>query len=95
MTIRTIIFIAIGATIVAASVNTLAGEKPTVNYVGNGRYTCSGNSTACAQIDQNNRVQGELELRRYENEQARAQAYIDHQRLKEDQERVARQRSNP
>jgi hypothetical protein len=95
MTIRTILVIAIGASIVAVSLDTLAGDKPVVNYVGNGRYTCSGNSTGCAQIDQNNREQGELELRRYEDKQARAQAYVDHQRQKEDQERAARQRSNP
>lgn len=94
MTIRTILVIAIGASIVAVSLDTLAGDKPAVNYVGNGRYTCSGNSTACALIDQNNRVQGELELRRYEDKQARAQAYVDRQRQKEDQERAARQRSN-
>ena len=33
-----------------------AKEKPEIVYVGSGRWACSGNSAACAQIDQNNRM---------------------------------------
>jgi hypothetical protein len=31
-------------------------DKPVVNYVGAGRYTCSGNSAQCAVIQQNNEL---------------------------------------
>ena len=91
MTIRTI---AIGAMVMMASAMSFAGEEARVTYVGNGRYACSGSSVRCAQIDQNNRMQSELESRRYEDGRARAQAKIDNQRQKEEQVRAVRQPAN-
>jgi len=38
------------------SVGALAGEKAEIHYSGLGRYTCTGDSFKCAQIDANNRA---------------------------------------
>lgn len=46
----------------------VAKDEPKVTYVGLGRYTCSGSSAVCAQIDQNNRA---LEAQRQAREEAR------------------------
>lgn len=43
-----------------------AKDKTTVNYVGQGRYSCSGDSYQCAQIDQQNRQHSQNESDRYE-----------------------------
>lgn len=61
--------------------------EPRVTYVGEGRYTCSGSAAKCAQIDQNNRQQQQLESIRNQQEQDRAQAYVDRERRKEDERR--------
>ena len=47
-----------------------AGEAK-VEYVGMGRYTCSGDAYKCAQIDRNNREQADRERWNYEREQER------------------------
>ena len=91
---KTIRTIAIGATVMMAPVMSFAGDEARVTYVGNGRYACSGSSVRCAQIDQSNRLQSEIESRRYEDGLARAQAKIDYQRQKEEQARAVRQPAN-
>ena len=47
-----------------------AGEAK-VEYVGLGRYTCSGDAYKCAQIDRNNREREERDRWNYEREQER------------------------
>ena len=64
----------------------LAGE-PKVTYVGDGRYTCSGNSAQCAQVEANNRqreMQREMDFQR---EQDRAQRYVDEGRRRDEERR--------
>lgn len=51
----------------------VAEEKPRITYVGDGRYACSGSTSACAQVDANNRQreqirQFEADRQRYETE---------------------------
>lgn len=43
-------------TLLALAASAFAKDKPDVTYVGGGRYTCSGKSAQCAQIDANNRA---------------------------------------
>lgn len=60
------------ALVLATAGSAHAGEKDkgNVTYVGGGRYTCTGNSAACAQVKQNNEA---LEAnRRAANEARRA-----------------------
>lgn len=56
---------------------------PEVTYVGLGRYACSGRSAECAQVDMNNRAVSEMQRRQYQEEQDRAQAYVDRSRREE------------
>lgn len=56
---------------------------PDVTYVGQGRYACSGRSAECAQVDANNRAVSEMQRRQYQEEQDRAQAYVDRSRREE------------
>ncbi len=42
--------------LLALATSAIAKEKPEIRYVGLGRYTCSGNSAECAQINANNRA---------------------------------------
>ncbi len=64
--------------------------EPKVTYVGDGRYTCSGNSPQCAQIDANNRQREAQRQTDYQREQDRAQAVVD--RVRSDDERQKQQR---
>lgn len=48
----------------------IAEDKPKITYAGEGRYTCSGNSAACAQIDANNRRISQDSADRYERKRA-------------------------
>lgn len=64
-----------------ASVGTSA--EPKINYVGQGRYTCSGSSAECAHISFNNAQVEEANWRRSQEEQDRAQRYVDETRRKE------------
>ena len=64
--------------------------EPKVTYVGDGRYTCSGNSPQCAQIDANNRQREAQRQADYQREQDRAQAVVD--RMRSDDERRKQQR---
>lgn len=56
-------------------------------YVGGGRWVCSGNSAACAQIDQNNRQAEQLRQYEYQREQDRAQAAVERERRLQEQDR--------
>lgn len=62
----------------------LAKDDARVTYVGDGRYTCSGNSATCAQIDANNRQRESQRQAEYQRDQDRAQAYVDRERRKDD-----------
>jgi hypothetical protein len=64
--------------------NALAAE-PKVTYVGDGRYTCSGNSPQCAQIDANNRQREAQRQADYQRDQDRAQNYVDNSRRREEE----------
>jgi signal transduction histidine kinase len=69
-----------------------AEEKAKVTYAGQGRYTCSGSSAECAQIDFNNRSVSQSQTMRYQQEQDRASAYVEREREKEEQRRIAQKR---
>lgn len=65
--------------------------EPKVTYVGDGRYTCSGNSPQCAQIDANNRQREAQRQADYQREQDRAQAVVDRMRSDDDRRKQQRQ----
>lgn len=67
-----------------------AKDEPQVTYVGDGRYTCSGSSVACAQIDANNRQRESQRQAEYQRDQDRAQAYVDRARRREEEQRPNR-----
>ena len=74
-----------GALLLVALVSAAqAKDEARVTYVGDGRYTCSGNSVACAQVDTNNRQRESQRQADYQREQDRAQSYVDRERHKED-----------
>lgn len=75
---------ALVAALLAAAFAAQAKEDPKVTYVGQGRYTCSGNSPACAQVDANNRNQQERSNYEYKRSQDAAQAVVDRERRKEE-----------
>ena len=60
-----------------------ATAEPKVTYVGLGRYSCSGTAAECAQINFNNSQVEEANRRRYQEDQDRAQRYVDEIRRKE------------
>jgi hypothetical protein len=64
-----------------------AEEKAKATYAGQGRYTCSGSSAECAQIDFNNRSVSQSQTMRYQQEQERATAYVEREREKEERRR--------
>ena len=70
-----------------------AEEKTKATYAGQGRYTCSGSSAGCAQIDYNNRRQSESQTQQYQQEQDRASAVVEREREKEERRRVDQKRS--
>ena len=61
----------------------IAKDKAEIRYAGQGRYTCSGDSYKCAQIDANNRAleaqqrakDDAREQREYERRQRDLEAY--------------------
>lgn len=79
-------------TLAVASIAPANAAEPKVTYVGGGRNLCSGNSVACAQIDANNRAQAERDSRQYQQEQDRAQAYVDRERRREEERRNEQRR---
>ncbi len=66
--------------------------EPKVTYVGLGRYSCSGTSAECAQINFNNSQVEETNRHRYQDEQDRAQRIVDETRRKEREHERDRQR---
>ena len=54
-----------------------AQADPRVTYVGDGRYTCSGNRVQCAQVDANNRQREALRILERQREDDRVKRYID------------------
>lgn len=64
-----------------ATGSTLA--EPKANYVGQGRYSCSGTAVECAQINSNNDRNAEWNRRRHQEEQDRAQRYVEENRRRE------------
>lgn len=66
-------------------INNAIAAEPKVTYVGDGRYTCSGNSAQCAQIDANNRQREAQRQADYQRDQDRAQNYVDNSRRREEE----------
>ncbi len=64
--------------LLALSTCAIAKDKPEVRYAGEGRYTCSGNSAECAQVNANNRALEDRDRQRWE--QRRQQEYEQRQR---------------
>lgn len=60
-----------------------ASAEPKVTYVGLGRYSCSGTAAECAQMNFNNSQVEEVNRRRNQEDQDRAQRYVDETRRKE------------
>jgi hypothetical protein len=60
-----------------------ASAEPKATYVGLGRYSCSGATAECAQINYNNAQVEEANRRRYQEDQDRAQHYVDENRRRE------------
>lgn len=56
---------------------------PEITYVGLGRYACSGKGAECVQVDMSNRAVSEMQRRQYQEEQSRAQEYVDRSRREE------------
>ena len=50
-----------------------ADKSVEIDFVGLGRYTCSGDKYKCAQIDANNRALEERDRQRWERERDREQ----------------------
>lgn len=69
-----------------------AVAAPTVTYVGLGRYSCSGLAAECAQINFNNSQLEEMNRRRNQEDQDRAQRYIEENRQRERERKAAEQR---
>jgi hypothetical protein len=67
-----------------------AKDKATINYVGQGRYTCSGDRHRCAQIDAQNRLNAQIDADRYERTRQRE---ID--RYERFRENYLRRENNP
>ncbi len=60
-----------------------ASAEPKVTYVGLGRYSCSGTAAECAQMNFNNSQVEEANHRRNQEDQDRAQRYVEETRRKE------------
>lgn len=83
--------------LIAVSIATLfvsltAYAETKSEYVGGGRYLCQGNSTQCAQVDANNRAQSDRDAQRYQQDQDRAQSYVDRERRKDEERRNEQRR---
>lgn len=67
------------ALILVAAAATVAHAEPRVNYVGDGRYVCSGSDRECAPIRQRNDEQTRRTLDRFDRER-RESEHRDEQR---------------
>lgn len=72
------------AALLALSATAHAGDAK-VEYVGNNRYSCEGDSYKCARIQQENQRESERQRQSYQRDQDRAQDYVDRQRQREDE----------
>lgn len=88
MTIKNVLFAALAAISMSAHAE---NKDPKISYSGLGKYSCSGNSAACAQVDSNNRAQSDRDAQRYQQDQDRAQSYVDRERRKEERRNEQRQ----
>ena len=82
MTIKHVLFAALAAMAITAHAEK---QDPRISYAGGSRYTCSGDSAACAQVDANNRAQSDRDAQRYQRDQDHAQAVVDRERRKEEE----------
>lgn len=73
--------------LLASTASLVLAAEPKVTYVGDGRYTCSGNSAQCAQVEANNRQREMQREMDYQREQDRAQRYVDESRLRDEERR--------
>ena len=71
--------------VVALAAISAAYADHRVTYVGDGRYTCSGNSAQCAQIDANNRQREVLRDIERQREDDRLKRVIDENRKREEE----------
>lgn len=71
----------------AGSAHAGKAEEPKTVYVGDGRWTCQGNSSQCAQVEANNRQREQQ--RQYESDRQRYEAdrYIEENRRREQESR--------
>lgn len=76
---------AIASMLLLCVINNSMAAEPKVTYVGDGRYSCSGNSVQCAQIDANNRQREVQRQADYQRDQDRAQNYVDNSRRREEE----------
>lgn len=72
----------------------MVNAEPKVNYAGEGRYTCSGSTAQCLQVDQNNRRETESRTRQYQAEQDRAQSIVERERRYSEERQRNSKRSN-
>ncbi len=91
MTLEYVLFALLAAMTITAHAEK---QDTSISYAGGGRYICSGNSAACAQVDSNNRAQSDRDAQRYQRDQDRAQSYVERERLK-DEDRQNEQRRKP
>ncbi len=68
----------------------VAKDDARVTYVGDGRYVCSNNNVACAQVDANSRQLESHRQSAHQREQDRAQAIVDRERRKGDDRRYGK-----
>ena len=89
MTVKHFLFVALAALAIAAHAEK---QDPKISYARGGRNICSGNSAACAQVDSNNRAQSDRDAQRYQQDQDRAQSYVDRERRKDEERRNEQRR---
>jgi hypothetical protein len=70
------------ATLMMTSV---AKTDPRVTYVGDGRYSCSGNTVQCAQVDTNNRQREALRDIERQREVDRTKRSVEENRKREEE----------
>lgn len=91
MNLKHVLYVLLGAVTITA----YAEKQDTkISYAGGGRWVCSGNSAACAQVESNNRAQSNRGAQEYQRDQDRTQSYVDRERRK-DEDRRNEQRRHP
>lgn len=77
----------LAAALLALATSAIAKDKPEIRYAGQGRYTCSGDSYQCAQVNANNRA-----LEQRERDRADARQERDYEQRQRDLERYGLKR---